>query len=408
MSTPIFSPTREVREVLLGHGRPARSSGPGMFSPWREATAPPTSTSASISQSPGADGAARAGGRAPSARYMTSPGAIAPTQLGPRDRHPRGAADAVRRRRRSTTWSPGLSSTMSSTSGADAQLRPGQVLEDRDRPPGAAGGRRARAARSRRAARRCRARSSAARRPCPPRPSARASRDRARRGRSWRRSSLRRTGSTVLRAPEHRPRGHRPQHGRASMALTPLASTPARTARPGRSLAVGGQPPAGAQVADEVPVQRGLVLRRRSPGTSGRARGARCRRSSRRRGSRRSARSMPKFVPMPISPSRRAPSSVASARCRYVVAALGGRGDDHPVANSSSTPATSTPAGDDGTAKRILPLALASLRAGEDLAAGHVALAVGVDPCAPLDAQRQSRCPAASMRSSRARLAGAR
>ena len=88
-------------------------------------------------------------------------------------------------------------------------------------------------------------------------------------------------------------------------------------------LAVGGEAPAAAQVADEVPVQRGPLTCRRSRGRSARARGGRCRRSSRRRGSCRSARSMPKFVPMPSSPRRRAPSSVASARCRYVVAALG-------------------------------------------------------------------------------------
>ena len=50
---------------------------------------------------------------------------------------------------------------------------------------------------------------------------------------------------------------------------------------------------------------------------SARARGGRCRRSSRRAGSCPTARSMPKFVPMPSSPSRRAPASVASIACRY-------------------------------------------------------------------------------------------
>ena len=39
--------------------------------------------------------------------------------------------------------------------------------------------------------------------------------------------------------------------------------------------------------------------------------------------------------------------------------------------------------------KRIVPLAESSMRAGEDLAAGHVALAVGVDPGAAVDAQPQ-------------------
>ena len=69
-----------------------------------------------------------------------------------------------------------------------------------------------------------------------------------------------------------------------------------------------------------------------------------------------------------------------------------------PSRNSSSTPSTSTPRGADGIVKRIRPSARVLVRAGEDLARGHVALAVGVDPRA---ARRRGACrsvPSASMR----------
>ena len=59
-------------------------------------------------------------------------------------------------------------------------------------------------------------------------------------------------------------------------------------------------------------------------------------------------------------------------------------------------------AGDERMVKRIAPVAPVSMRAGEDLAAGHVALAVGVDPGAALDAAACRSVPSASMRSSRA------
>ena len=60
-----------------------------------------------------------------------------------------------------------------------------------------------------------------------------------------------------------------------------------------------------------------------------------------------------------------------------------------PSRNSSSIPATSTPRGLDGIVKRIRPSAESSTRAGEDLARRHVALAVGVDPGAAGDAEPQ-------------------
>ncbi len=51
-STPIFSPVSRWRKSSSGTDGSAAVS-PGMFRPWREATAPPTSTVASISPSPG-------------------------------------------------------------------------------------------------------------------------------------------------------------------------------------------------------------------------------------------------------------------------------------------------------------------------------------------------------------------
>ena len=132
-----------------------------------------------------------------------------------------------------------------------------------------------------------------------------------------------------------------------------------------------------------------LVLARPSRGRSGRARGAPCRRSSRRRGSCPTGRSMPKFVPMPTSPRRRAPSSVASARCRYSSPVRARAATTSPPRSSSSTPSTSTPAGEERTREAHVALGAGLVRAGEDLAAGHVAPPVGVDPRAPGHAQAQ-------------------
>ncbi len=92
-------------------------------------------------------------------------------------------------------------------------------------------------------------------------------------------------------------------------------------------------------------------------------------------------RSMPVLVPIPSSPRRRAPRD----RCRAPPA-----GSPRPrsalncVTSPSRkvrvTPVTVTPRGPVGTVKRIVPLAELLVRAGEHLAGGHVAPAVGVDP----------------------------
>ena len=98
---------------------------------------------------------------------------------------------------------------------------------------------------------------------------------------------------------------------------------------------------------------------------------------------------MPKFVPMPISPRREAPSSVASVVRRYCLAALGVRLDHAAALEAQRDPLDrhAARAGRDRVADRALRGVLQ--RAGEDLARGHVALAVGVDPRAAVDAQPQ-------------------
>ena len=127
--------------------------------------------------------------------------------------------------------------------------------------------------------------------------------------------------------------------------------------------------------------------------------------------SRRSARSMPKFVPMPISPRRRAPSSVASARCRYSSPRSARARDDEPVAELELD-ARDVDAGRRGRhVEADAAVGARLVRAGEDLAAGHVALAVGVDPRAALDAQRhvgarRPRCAARARPRSRSMSVG--
>ena len=158
-------------EVLLGHARAGCAISPGMFRPWREATAPPISTSASISPSPARDlddaQAHRAVGEVEDVARLDGasarPAQAIDMPLARRRRRAVGAADGRRRRRRRAAR------RCRRASGADAQLRTREVLQDRHRPPGAAG----------RVAHAlgglgvllvaCRGRSSAARRPCPPR-----------------------------------------------------------------------------------------------------------------------------------------------------------------------------------------------------------------------------------------------
>ena len=69
---------------------------------------------------------------------------------------------------------------------------------------------------------------------------------------------------------------------------------------------------------------------------------------------------MPKLVPIPTSPSLCAPSSVASACCRYSSPRSACASTTTPLAKTSSTPSTSTPAGELGIVKRIRPSALLS------------------------------------------------
>ncbi len=54
MSTPIDSPSASSSRSSSGTDG-SDAAGPGMLSPWRDATAPPTSTSASTSPAPACD-----------------------------------------------------------------------------------------------------------------------------------------------------------------------------------------------------------------------------------------------------------------------------------------------------------------------------------------------------------------
>ena len=77
-------------------------------------------------------------------------------------------------------------------------------------------------------------------------------------------------------------------------------------------------------------------------------------------------------------------------REQVVLAALGAaRTRRAPARNSSSMPATSTPRGLDGIVKRMRPSAESSSGPVKTSPRGHVAAAVGVDPRAAVDAQRQ-------------------
>ena len=186
-STPIFSPVSRWWKSSSGTDGSAAVS-PGMLRPWREATEPPTSTSASISPSPGRGPldpqAHRAVGQVDHLVGVDRVGEPRPGDvhaarvallvvLAADERHVVARlelGDAVARAGRSAAWGPG---------GPGGWRRAGR----RGSP------RRARAARSRRAPRRCRGRSSGARRPSRPRPSGRGPRGRGRPDRWWRRSS---------------------------------------------------------------------------------------------------------------------------------------------------------------------------------------------------------------------------
>ena len=186
-STPIFSPVSRWRKSSSGTDGSAAVS-PGMLRPWREATEPPISTTASISPSPERvpldPQAHRAVGQVD---HLV--GADRVGQARPGDVHPAGVALLVvlAADERDVVARLELGDAVAEL--ADAQLRAREVLEDRDGPPGAVRGV-AHALRGlARAPRRCRGRSSGARRPSRPRPSGRGPPGRGRRDRWWRRSS---------------------------------------------------------------------------------------------------------------------------------------------------------------------------------------------------------------------------
>ncbi len=101
-------------------------------------------------------------------------------------------------------------------------------------------------------------------------------------------------------------------------------------------------------------------------------------------------RSMPKFVPMPSSPGKRAFFVGVERRLQVVVAALGlGRHQAALAELQRHVLDDQRRAARSGSVKRITPSADVLVRAGEDLARRHVALAVGVDPGAAVDRQPQ-------------------
>ena len=96
-------------------------------------------------------------------------------------------------------------------------------------------------------------------------------------------------------------------------------------------------------------------------------------------------------------------------RQEVLVAAVGARVDDDARRGTRARcPATSTPRGLDGIVKRMRPFGGVLDRAGEDLARGHVAPAVGVDPRAAADAQPQVRALGLDAQLARARPAARR
>jgi hypothetical protein len=99
-------------------------------------------------------------------------------------------------------------------------------------------------------------------------------------------------------------------------------------------------------------------------------------------------RSMPKFVPIPSSPMRRAPSSVARARCRYSSPVVGAGADHLAVAQLEldAVHLDARRARRDGEPHAARGARLD--RAREDLARRHVAPAVRVDPGAAAHVER--------------------
>ena len=114
-------------------------------------------------------------------------------------------------------------------------------------------------------------------------------------------------------------------------------------------------------------------------------------------------RSMPRFVPIPISPSRRAPASVSSVASRYSWPRSARASTTTPARNSSSIPATSTPRGLEGIVKRIRPSAESSCGPVKTSPDGMLRLPSELTHVRPPTRSRRS-VPSASIRSSSAPL----
>ena len=124
MSTPIARPARRCSRSSSGTAG-SSSAGPGMFSPWRVATLPPTSTSPSSSWSPSRTVRTRSR-TAPSARYITSPAATALTRPGHETDIRLASPGTPSSSQTNVTMSPTLRSTTPSASSPIRSLGPGR------------------------------------------------------------------------------------------------------------------------------------------------------------------------------------------------------------------------------------------------------------------------------------------
>ena len=142
-------------------------------------------------------------------------------------------------------------------------------------------------------------------------------------------------------------------------------------------------------------------LCRRSRDRSDPPRGGRCRRSSRRTGSRRSGGRCRGWSRSRSRRGRRAPGSVSSVASRYSCPRSARASTTRPARNSSSIPATSTPRGLDGIVKRMRPSAESSTGPVKTSPDGMLRLPSELTHVRPATLSRRS-VPSASMRSSRA------
>ena len=138
MSTPMRRPASRWAKSSSGTDG-SSSAGPGMFRPWREATVPPTSTSASTSQLRHPDrGRPQAHGAVGEVQHFARVDRA--RQALPADRHPARVAGAVVATALEDDLVADLELDGALDQRADPQLGPGQVLQQRDRAAGAAGG----------------------------------------------------------------------------------------------------------------------------------------------------------------------------------------------------------------------------------------------------------------------------